>query len=94
MNAGSIEEALRLADIKPGGDLPTDLDDGRVCYWKGPKGRWWVYLPRAGIGQLVNHSVTEHEDGTITVSPSIGLHRGGKGLARHGFLIRGKWREV
>jgi hypothetical protein len=39
--------------------------------------------------------VTEHEDGTITVKPSIGLGRAGApgGFARHGFLTRGEWRE-
>jgi hypothetical protein len=33
----------------------------------------------------IGHSVTEHEDGTITVSPSI------QGDKYHGNLIRGVW---
>jgi hypothetical protein len=90
----SAEEAVRLTDLASDSDLPGGLDDTRVCYWRSPGG-WWIYLPSAGVGRLVNHEVTEHEDGTITVKPSIGLGRAGApgGFARHGFLTRGEWRE-
>lgn len=39
---------------------------------------------------LVTHSIVEHEDGTITVSPSI-LVTGGEEW--HGYLERGIWRS-
>lgn len=84
---------LRLA-VSDGNSLPDGLDDARVCYWKYD-GIWWIYLPRAGIGNLSRHAITEHEDGTITASPSILLtgHNCGKPMQRHGYLERGVWRE-
>jgi hypothetical protein len=39
------------------------------------------------------HTIVEHEDGTITVSPSI-LVTGSHGKQWHGYLERGVWREV
>lgn len=88
------ERATRLPDCFTG-DLPTGLKDDHVCYWKSGATGWWIYLPGAGIGRLTNHMVTEHDDGTITVSPSIGLRKANTGgFARHGFLERGTWREV
>lgn len=47
------------------------------------------------LGDLSKHDVTEHEDGTLTVSPSILI--GGQGTSLptwHGYLERGVWREV
>lgn len=56
-------------------------------YCKAPDGTWWVATPEEGVmGPLTEHTVEEHEDGTITVSPSI-LVTGGY----HGFLRRGEW---
>lgn len=90
-----LEGGIRLDDVAHG-DLPKGLDDSRVCYWRCPT-RWWIYLPRAGLGDLSRHDVTEHEDRTITVKPSIGMIRTarkhGEGYIRHGFLTRGVWKE-
>lgn len=47
----------------------------------------------AGMGSLGLHEVIEHEDGTITVSPSI-LITGHHGKQWHGYLERGVWRQV
>ena len=49
------------------------------------------------FGSLSKHTVTEHEDGTITVSPSILITmRGPEDVEKtwHGFLEKGIWREV
>lgn len=46
--------------------------------------------PNGHIGGLANHEVIEHEDGTISVSPSI-LVSDGSGELYHGFLKRGVW---
>lgn len=89
----ATELAIRLGDLKSDGDLPVDLDDSRICYWKSPT-QWWIYLPSAGIGRLTAHTVVEHEDGTITVTPSIAQGPPGGPWKRHGFLTRGEWREV
>lgn len=43
-------------------------------------------------GSLKGHEVVEHEDGTITASPSI-LHTEPNVGVWHGFLERGIWRE-
>jgi hypothetical protein len=43
------------------------------------------------MGNLSGHSVTEHDDGTITVSPSI-LDDGRS--VWHGYLERGAWRQI
>jgi hypothetical protein len=44
------------------------------------------------IGRLSGHQVVEHEDGTITVSPSILTGRGERQW--HGYLEHGVWRQV
>jgi hypothetical protein len=74
------EQALRI-------EYPVGLDTSKICYWKDEVG-WWVYLPKAGAGVLSSHKVEEHEDGTITVTPSILL------APRHGYLTRGLWKET
>lgn len=64
-------------------------------YGKQPDGTWYAVVPdeNIGMGNLSEHEVTEHEDGTITVSPSI-LVEDFNGHNWHGFLERGVWREV
>jgi hypothetical protein len=58
---------------------------------RGKDYEWCIRDPQGDVGQLGKHEVTEHEDGTITVSPSI-LNPGQGGW--HGFLERGVWRQV
>lgn len=57
-------------------------------YCKDKDGRWWIRAPRRSMGVLDSHTIIEHADKTITVSPSI--------LSDdwHGFLEQGVWREV
>jgi hypothetical protein len=75
-------------------------------YAKGPDGTWYATTPNDHLANLCAHAVTEHDDGTITVSPSIlvSTPRAGDGpdgmrspvLVElwHGFLERGVWRSV
>jgi hypothetical protein len=63
-------------------------------YGQDNAGKWNVRPPGGHMGVLTEHEVTEHRDGTISVSPSIlrepdGLGRGGY----HGFLKRGEWSQ-
>ena len=54
---------------------------------------WWeVTTPDGHVGSLDPsiHTVVEHEDGTITVTPSIDMSRRHAG-AYHGFLRKGEW---
>jgi hypothetical protein len=53
---------------------------------------WSICDPLGNIGGIDSRwSITEHDDGTITVSPSI-RQRGTYG-EWHGYLERGVWRE-
>lgn len=74
---------------------PFDLKPGE--YGKHPgNGLWYCCTPNGEAGNLSRHTVTEHEDGTITVSPSIlvTMRVDGKDVDRwHGFLERGVWRQ-
>lgn len=92
-----VTEAKRLPD-SVGGEFPDGFSTGAICYWLRHDGvgygvgtRWMLYLPGGGLGDLSGHEVTEHEDGTITVSPSILLTSGRKDRRRHGYLKRGVW---
>lgn len=60
-------------------------------YWKR-EGVWYGMTPNGMMANLANHDVTEHEDRTISVSPSI-LTRRGHASSWHGYLERGVWRE-
>jgi hypothetical protein len=70
---------------------------GRVCGIQVP-GKWhWMGVTPNGLhANLSAHDVTEHEDGTITVSPSIlvTLPQGDAPTREwHGYLERGVWRQ-
>jgi len=69
--------------------------DGPGTYGKDAEGSWWVHVPIEGAtgARISLHTVTEHEDGTITVSPSILMNFGRRGVTWHGYLERGVWRE-
>lgn len=65
-------------------------------YGQDAEGVWWIRPPRGGLGRLDNHTVVEHEDGTITVSPSIlqsGSWDSEPATQWHGYLEHGVWRE-
>lgn len=89
--------AIRVSSFEDlsGVGAPSGIEDVCICYWQGEAGEWLIYLPGAGVGTLTKHTVEEHEDGTITVSPSILLtgHNAGNPTTRHGFLRRGVWEE-
>jgi hypothetical protein len=71
------------------------LDESIICYWKAGD-EWLLYLPFCGLGNLRNHQVQEHDDGTISVTPSIKVtgHNAGNPLERHGYLQHGVWTEA
>lgn len=68
-------------------------------YGRWADGTWYATTPNDEGCNLGAHQVTEHEDGTITVSPSIEVYtpetptRPRKSLW-HGFLERGVWRDA
>jgi len=65
------------------------------CDYGNRESNWYGVTPNGLLCTLTKHTVTEHEDGTITVSPSILCKRNGaEPLTWHGCLERGVWREV
>lgn len=68
-------------------------------YGKHSNGIWFARCPdpEISMGSLEAHEVVEHEDGTITVQPSIliSYDYGDPPVQKrwHGFLERGVWRE-
>ena len=65
-------------------------------YGKWIDGTWYGETPNGHGCNLGSHHVVEHEDGTISVSPSIEVKGsiGGKPVTLwHGFLEQGFWRE-
>ena len=73
----------------------NEIVKDQVCYWHTTDG-WLLYLPQGesifdgDIGNLRAHTVTQHQDGTISASPSILITSPHK-LRRHGFLVKGNW---
>jgi hypothetical protein len=70
-------------------------------YYKHTSGEWHACTPNDHLANLARHQVVEHEDGTITVSPSIavGKHLNSEGrlvppYLYHGFLEKGVWRSA
>jgi len=64
-------------------------------YGKDPRnGHWMALTPNGMLADLSGHEVTEHGDGTITVSPSIRVTQphGYELKVWHGFLEKGLWR--
>lgn len=72
-----------------------EREESEICYWKASDGTWLLWLPGCGLGCLSRHEVTEHDDGTISVQPSVLTtgHCDGVPVTRHGFLTRGVWNE-
>ena len=66
-------------------------------YGRDNDGIWLVRTPNVNIGECcINRwNIIEHEDKTITASPSIMVKGGPDGkYSWHGFLEKGIWREV
>lgn len=87
----------------------TRIEDGAQPFWGWPAGAYgrvmrdgaWVWratTPNGMHADLQAHEVVEHEDGTITVSPSILTWRedGEQRIRKewHGWLRRGVWSEA
>jgi hypothetical protein len=68
-----------------------NLQPGEYGFFNG---QWFACTPSGDLANLARHAVTEHEDGTITVSPSILVSRPGGVQLWHGWLERGIWREA
>lgn len=70
---------------------PTEWLEGD--YWRTANGVWYAACPGNHLANLGAHTVTEHEDGTITVSPSIKVSNQEVELW-HGHLTKGVWTQA
>lgn len=93
MSAGNTMQG-RARDGVP----PWELEPGDYCVRAnadtGVRVAWVVTPTGAGPAHLDGWTLTEHKDGTITVSPSILVNAAGDVPGWHGYLERGVWREV
>ena len=85
----------KMTDVRNGtrvnGKAPHELLPGEYGKWT-EDGNYYGVPPGTDLcANLASHKIEEHEDGTITVSPSI-LVRGAPGESWHGYLVRGDWR--
>lgn len=68
------ERLAQVTVIRKDIDKWEDLQPGQMSPVKDSvkPDLWMVCCPLCGcLGELRNHSVTEHENGTVTVSPSL-----------------------
>jgi hypothetical protein len=70
------------------------VDGGYAAVERDGQRVWLVRTPNGHVGDLSAHDVVEHEDGTITVSPSILVSNPQQGELWHGYLERGIWRSA
>lgn len=70
------------------------VDGGYCPVTADGKQTWMVRTPNGHMGSLGLHDVTENEDGTITVSPSILVSNPQQGTLYHGFLRNGEWSDT
>lgn len=81
-------EPMLASEWDAGKEVPSNLT-GTVWGYYSPDGN--------GMGTLVQHTVREHEDGTISVRPGDGssnsiLHSGGaQNKTWHGYIEHGVW---
>lgn len=58
--------------------------------WTG-KRELWFRDPHGDAGRVTTHTVEEHDDGTVSVAPSIAPKPGEDGY--HGLLTQGVWSD-
>jgi len=72
---------------------------GRLSFAEGDYGKdllgvWFARPPGGMLGSLEEHSITEYEDGTITVAPSILIEASATTPQWHGYLVHGVWSKA
>lgn len=75
---------------------PKRMHDGSEIRIEAFRASYWQYRCPNGHGGCLDpkiHTITEHEDGSITVSPSIRITDSEDREMWHGFLEHGVWRS-
>ena len=85
----------RLVKVGDEEDFLLRISQTPGAYGTANGADWFCTTPNGLFGNISKHTVTEHDDGTVTVSPSILVTSGSNGRepSWHGFLERGVWRE-
>lgn len=66
---------LTQITTRPDSDEWRDLQPGQMLRVPARQDIWIICCPRCGnLGELRTHQVGEHDDGTVTVSPSLVCH--------------------
>lgn len=86
-------QGIRLTKLDGEQDFLLRVSETPGAYGTANGKDWFCTTPNGLFGNLGAHQVQEHEDGTITVNPSILVSGGGEGKSWHGFLVRGVWNE-
>ena len=86
----TVDEAMKGKRVFIDEDRDLILLPGE--YGQDMHGDWYCMSPNSLLGNLRSHDVVEHEDLTITVSPSI-LISTYDNQQWHGYLKKGVWRE-
>lgn len=76
----------RLREAGEGSHL--GLSPGDYVFWSGI---WWARTPNGHLCNLIKHQVTEHANGSISVSPSIRVSDMYHRELYHGFIRDGQW---
>lgn len=94
MAAGDITQGRRLPDRSVDAVMRDDFEPGDYCLIDGVV---WAREPGDKGGALMaltEWKITEEEDGTLSLSPSIWVNKHHNPPGWHGYLEHGKWREV
>jgi len=86
-------QGTRLHKSKGVTDLPYRISLIPGAYGSDNGKDWYCCTPNGLFGNISGHQVTEHADGTITVSPSILCTASHEGKSYHGYLEKGVWRK-
>ena len=87
-------QGIRLHKRDESHDLLLEIARTPGAYGSTNAIDWYVCTPNGLAGNIGLHTVEEHEDGTITVTPSILVSGGSASKTWHGYLTRGIWREA
>lgn len=88
MAAGDITQGRRVGN----NGEPYHFAEGDYGH---SSGQWWCRPPTCDLINISTWHITEHDDGTISVSPSILVYKHDGVTAHwHGYLEHGVWREV
>jgi hypothetical protein len=89
-----VESVKALYDGQAGDYVIVHPNDPQGIRHPEPKIQLFFRDPTGAIGRASKHEITECEDGTVTVSPSILATSGEHGHDWHGYLEHGIWREL